>query len=117
MKLRTLNEDIASLTADPKYWDKDPNFIDTIRLLNKAGFKTISSCMGHAPGTQYSHVNEWMEPYLTFTGENADAARKLLIDGGFVSQSSHTDNTYYVGLHLGVDWGEVLKYVKSRLAS
>jgi hypothetical protein len=117
MKLRAIHENsIASDTADPKYWDKDPNFIDTIHLLNKAGFKTISSCMGHAPGTQYEHVDEWMEPYLTFVGDNTRIATKLLADGGFVDHSTHNGDTYYVGLHLDVDWVDVLKYIRSRLS-
>lgn len=45
--------------------DPDPSFRETLRLLNGAGVHTVSSCQGHAPGTQYEDVREWMDAYVT----------------------------------------------------
>jgi hypothetical protein len=118
MKLKLLNEDedkFASIIDPEEYWDQDPNFIKTIRLLNKAGFRTISSCMGHAPGTQYEEVDEWMEPYLTFAGGHNHTIGKLLTDGGFVTHITDGTDRYSVELRRDVNWAGVLKYVRSRL--
>jgi hypothetical protein len=116
MKLRALNEDkYAHIVQDEKWWDQDPNFIKTIRLLNKAGFRTISSCMGHAPGTQYEEVDEWMDPYITFVGRRMNIASKLLSSGGFVDNISKGSGGCYVGLRRDVNWADVLKYIRARL--
>ena len=50
---------------DSDLLDLDPDFRETLRLLNAASVHTVSSCQGHAPGTQYDDVQEWMEPYIT----------------------------------------------------
>jgi hypothetical protein len=112
MKLRIINEtDIASYTSDPKYWDKDPDFVKTIHLLNKAGFKTTSSCMGHAPGTQYKEIDEWMDPYITFVDKSA---QKLFAGSGFVTNNPRNSKCC-VSFRRGVNWADVLKYIQSRL--
>ena len=116
MKLRTLNEDeFARIVQAEKWWDQDPDFIETIHLLNKAGFRTISSCMGHAPGTQYEEVNEWMDPYITFVEDPDHAAGKLLSEGGFIDHITNGSDRYSAGFYRDVNWTDVLKYVKSRL--
>lgn len=56
----TYDEPLDSDNIDP-----DPDFRDFLRLLNAAGIHTVSSCQGHAPGTQYPSVREWMDPYVT----------------------------------------------------
>ncbi len=50
---------------DSPFIDPDPDFREVIRLLNAAGVHTVSSCQGHAPGTQYADVQSWMKPYVT----------------------------------------------------
>src|SRR5262245_59032321 len=70
--------------------DSDPDFREVLRLLNSRGVHTVSSCQGHAPGTQYDHVQEWMDPYITCTGEPvelASARRLLRAIGGKPSRS------------------------------
>lgn len=74
------NEPLDSTWIDP-----DPDFRETLRLLNTAGVRTVSSCQGHAPGTQYEEVQEWMEPYITcICHDDTDAkrARNLLSRAG-----------------------------------
>lgn len=50
---------------DSPFIDPDPDFREVLRLLNVAGVHTVSSCQGHAPGTRYPDVQEWMRPYVT----------------------------------------------------
>ena len=57
--------------------DPDPNFRETLRLLNAGGVHTVSSCQGHAPGTQYDHVQEWMAPYITCRASIEDRERTI----------------------------------------
>jgi uncharacterized protein YukJ len=54
------NESLDSDNIDP-----DLDFREFLRLLNAAGIHTVSSCQGHAPGTQWPDVQEWMDPYVT----------------------------------------------------
>lgn len=65
---------------DSPFMDSDPDFREAIRLLNAAGAHTVSSCQGHAPGTQYEDVREWMDPYVTceYTSESLIRTRNLL---------------------------------------
>ncbi len=49
-------------------FDKDEHFRNVIARLNEmsgGGYRTISSCQGHAPGKQYAHVQETMVAYIT----------------------------------------------------
>ncbi len=78
---------------DSDWIDPDPSFRELLRLLNAAGVHTVSSCQGHAPGTQYEEVMERMEPYITCRcTDDADArrARRLLsLAGGLVGRRNN----------------------------
>lgn len=85
---------------DSKWIDPDPDFRETLRLLNAAGVHTVNSCQGHAPGTPRLHlqegmepyVQEWMEPYVTcqmMSPAGISLARDLLQSiGGGISTAS-----------------------------
>jgi hypothetical protein len=115
MKLTSITEmahrRIDPMLLDIEDWDKEPDFRATILLFNKHGFATTSSCAGHAPGTQYAHVQEWMEPYITFAGDNAKQALRILDDGGFVDEFNDTGDHVAVSLYNDVDWAKVLRHV------
>jgi hypothetical protein len=69
---------------DSELIDPDPDFRETLRLLNAGGAHTVSSCQGHAPGTQYEDVQEWMPPYITCetTPETEEKTVELLQAAG-----------------------------------
>jgi len=75
---------------DSENIDPDPHFRETLRILNLLGVHTVSSCQGHAPGTQYDDVQEWMDPYITCEGSvhlTADqVVRYLIMAGGNATQ-------------------------------
>jgi hypothetical protein len=63
------DEPLTSTEIDP-----DPDFRIVLGLLNDSKVHTVSSCQGHAPGTQYSDVTEWMSPYITVGCRSPDEA-------------------------------------------
>ena len=75
---------------DSQFLDTDPDFRETLCILNAVGVHTVSSCQGHAPGTQYDDVQGWMEPYVTvrLSGNVALACEVLRIAGGELSTAS-----------------------------
>ncbi len=86
--------------------DDDPPFREVLRLLNERGVHTVSSCQGHAPGTQYENVQEWMDPYITceVSAEALENAAKILRSiGGDVTPSAG-DGKVHARFQRGWDW-------------
>jgi hypothetical protein len=81
-------------------------------LLNKSGFKTTSSCAGHAPGAQYEHVKDWMEPYITFAGRPHQLIESLT-DAGFVAKVTVNSDKTAITLRRDIEWGELFRHLGS----
>ena len=92
---------------DSEWLDPDPDFRTTLRLLNAAGVHTVSSCQGHAPGTQYDDVQEWMEAYITCRMASAEGIRlgcRLLRSIGGAIESVSPEGKIRAGFHRGWEW-------------
>jgi hypothetical protein len=100
---------------DSENVDTDPDFRETLRILNAAGVHTVSSCQGHAPGTQYDDVQEWMEPYVTvrLTGNVALACEVLRIAGGELSTASPVGKAL-ARFPRGWEWRKSVDALRSR---
>ena len=93
---------------DSGWIDPDPDFRETLRLLNAAGVHTVSSCQGHAPGTQYDDVRVWMDPYITcrvISEERVPAVRKLLESIGGKAEPPFPGGKIHARFPRGWEWG------------
>jgi hypothetical protein len=104
---------------DDPLMDPDPGFREVLRILNATGVHTVSSCQGHAPGTQYDHVHEWMDPYITCvvpTSGLIDARNLLRAIGGKPSSDSVDSGKLVAKFPRGWDWKRSVKALKARPA-
>lgn len=95
--------------------DKDPDFRESLRLLNAAGVHTVSSCQGHAPGTQYPDVQAWMRPYITCElgpGSSKDTIVLLAVCGGIVRSADGKVRAEFLN---GWDWKRSVAALRARL--
>ncbi len=106
-KYPTYDEPIDSPNIDP-----DPDFRETLMLLNAAGVHTVSSCQGHAPGTQYPDVQEWMKPYITSETTTKEAIVLLVVAGAVVRMS---DGKVLASFLNGWDWKRSVDALRARL--
>jgi hypothetical protein len=100
--------------------DPDPDFRETLRLLNEGGAHTVSSCQGHAPGTQYEDVQGWMPPYITCTTtpETQKRTVELLCAAGEDEWSEivvHSDGKVLAKFPLGWDWKRSVAFLKAKM--
>lgn len=95
--------------------DDDPDFREALLLLNAAGVHTVSSCQGHAPGTQYPEVQVWMKPYITaeVTPESSKGSIVLLVACGGVVRIS--DGKAVASFPNGWDWKKSTGLLRARL--
>jgi len=100
---------------DSENIDPDPNFRKTLQLLNeKYKITTVSSCQGHAPGTKYEDVQEWVNPYITAIYDG-DKARKLCIErimfraGASTVDTNPLEEKILARFSQGWDWSESVK--------
>ena len=103
-------------SLDSDFIDPDPDFRETLRILNAAGVHTVSSCQGHAPGTQYDDVQEWMDPYITvrLSGNVSLVCELLQVAGGDLSTASPVGKALARFPH-GWDWRKSVEALRSRL--
>lgn len=99
--------------------DPNPDFRETLRLLNEAGAHTVSSCQGHAPGTQYEDVQGWMPPYITCetTPETRQRTVELLRAAGEDQCSEitvHPDKVL-ARFPLEWDWKRSVAYLRAKV--
>lgn len=104
-------------SLDSDLIDPDPDFRETLRLLNAGGAHTVSSCQGHAPGTQYEDVQGWMAPYVTCetTPETEAKTVGLLRAAG---ENEWSEITIHPGkmlakFPLGWDWKRSVAFLKA----
>lgn len=102
--------------------DPDPDFREVLRLLNAAGVHTVSSCQGHAPGTQYEDVQGWMPPYITCrvdTPEDVTRACELLRAAGEDEwaelSTASPKGKVLCRFPLGWEWKRSVAFLKVRL--
>lgn len=100
--------------------DKDPDFRETLRLLNEAGVHTVSSCQGHAPGTQYEDVQEWMAPYITCRASSppeVERACEYLREAGEGqwAELKVRDGKVLARFPLGWRWSRSVAWLKSKI--
>jgi hypothetical protein len=98
--------------------DPDPDFREVLRILNAAGVHTVSSCQGHAPGTQYDDVQEWMDPYVTCVVEPSKLSQTcelLQVIGGETSAHAE-DGKIQAMFPREWDWRQSVSALKARLS-
>ena len=103
--------------------DPDPDFREVLRILNSAGVRTTSSCQGHAPGTQYPDIQEWMIPYVTCEAAHENLARACELlswageddgDGG-CAEITVSGNRVFAKFPLDWKWDRSVAFLKSKL--
>jgi hypothetical protein len=104
-------------SLDSPLIDEDPNFREVLRLLNSSGVHTVSSCQGHAPGTQYEDVQVWMDPYITCTVDegNAGHTKRLLRAIGARLQRDVPNGKIHAKFPRRWDWKRSLAVLKASL--
>jgi sugar phosphate isomerase/epimerase len=104
-------------SLDSPFIDPDPDFREVLRLLNASGAQTVSSCQGHAPGTQYEEVQEWMDPYVTCEIEASAMAKvcRLLEDIGGDVSAFPEDGKVRAALRRGWEWKRSVSALTTRL--
>lgn len=105
---------------DSELIDPDPDFREVLKILNEVGVHTVSSCQGHAPGTQYEDVQGWMPPYITCrtTPENQAKTVELLCAAGEDEWSEiavHKDGKVLAKFPLEWDWKRSVQALKAKM--